>query len=483
MSQWLRLTGRTGLPRIPKWAIGVAVATPAAAAIQGALLLERYRRQHGHAPFPVSPSRGLVVVESTSFSEETPLRLLVIGDSLAAGVGTSQSGTPVLPESIAKGLSGASGGRAVHWTCIGTPGASASQIVQDIGTYEEPPASVLELKWIELQVTKRRAQEWWEHRKNQSEETRDEVKENKPDNRVKQWWSRVRKDVEELKDVLHVDQEEVALQRRLTRRKSILDPDMVAQYDIAVVLTGINDLKDTFLPFMMRGENASSTAETEPTGLKERLVGIIHALQSKMKLDLSKERDKDSSSMATSPHREQPPDSHRGPLVVFPAMPSSPLPLTHYPPLSWFLVPLIRMMDHNKKLLAQRFPGLVLYVDPPSSEDFRDIEAGKGELYASRRAEKVLLQVTDVTQRAQEKVKQLMSQHYENDSEEEVEEEDKPLVYSQNCREHQLIESKDTPGSTLLAADGIHPNDAGYDYWGRHIAAAIVKEWNKDNAR
>jgi lysophospholipase L1-like esterase len=98
--------------------------------------------------------------------------------------------------------------------------------------------------------------------------------------------------------------------------------------------------------------------------------------------------------------------------------------------------------------------------------------------------EEVLLQLTNVTQRAQEKVKELMDQHYKSKSAAEdaakESEQDRPLVYSQSCREHQLIETQHTPGSTLIAEDRIHPNDAGYDFWGRHIAAAIVREWNED---
>lgn len=37
-------------------------------------------------------------------ANENPLRLFVVGDSLAVGVGTSKSGTPILPESIARHL-------------------------------------------------------------------------------------------------------------------------------------------------------------------------------------------------------------------------------------------------------------------------------------------------------------------------------------------------------------------------------------------
>ena len=31
----------------------------------------------------------------------------------------------------------------------------------------------------------------------------------------------------------------------------------------------------------------------------------------------------------------------------------------------------------------------------------------------------------------------------------------------------------------MVAADGIHPNDDGYDMWGRHIANSILQEWEK----
>jgi hypothetical protein len=348
--------------------------------------------------------------------------------------------------------------------------------VHDLGAYEETP-SLLELRHAEWQARKKKAQDWWEHRKRVREEQEDEK------NRVKRWWSRLRKDVDELKDVLHVDKEQVVLQSRLTRRKTTLDPGLKAQYDIAVVLTGLNDLKDTFLPLMMMGENSSSTTSVEDKhgSLKDALVRIIHALQSKMKLDLPNDDPEDASNIATSPTTSA---HHSGPLVVFPAIPASPLPLTQYPPLSWFLIPLLKMMDNNKKLLAERFPGLVLFVDSPSPSEFRDIEAGRGELHASRRAENVLLQLTNVTQRAQEKVKELMDQHYKSSTKIEDdganEEDNRPLVYEQSCREHQLVESKNTPGATLLAEDRIHPNDEGYDFWGRHIAAAIVREWDKN---
>jgi lysophospholipase L1-like esterase len=31
----------------------------------------------------------------------------------------------------------------------------------------------------------------------------------------------------------------------------------------------------------------------------------------------------------------------------------------------------------------------------------------------------------------------------------------------------------------MVAVDGVHPNDAGYEMWGRYIAAIIAKEWKE----
>lgn len=169
--------------------VGIVVSVPILAAAQGAYFLINFRRNHGDAPYPHSPSRGIVIVspyDSTdvigdqqhgfssshhiktqaskilsdknhledvkrntrylhdkwlslwknkkllnftrdkSYKENNdpqiqPFRIFVVGDSLAAGVG-STSGTPILPEAIARSLSKALGGQPVHWTCHGTPG-------------------------------------------------------------------------------------------------------------------------------------------------------------------------------------------------------------------------------------------------------------------------------------------------------------------------------------------------------------------------
>jgi len=78
--------------------------------------------------------------------EKPPLRILVMGDSIASGVGVTKSCTPVLPETVAKVVSKKMGGRPVFWTSLAEAGVSTSWIVKQVENHitttapmEEPP--------------------------------------------------------------------------------------------------------------------------------------------------------------------------------------------------------------------------------------------------------------------------------------------------------------------------------------------------------
>jgi lysophospholipase L1-like esterase len=470
---------RRRLRSAPKWIVGVAIATPSLAMLQGVLMLREFRAHHSDAPMPVSPSRGIVVVKSEvpQGQQQQPLRLLVIGDSLAAGVGVSKHGTPILPESIAKALSQYLGGRAVRWTCVGRPGASASQIVHDIFSLQREP-NLLETKLLEWQITKRRAEEWLEDRKMKKVDDNDDFSEAADNHGLPRWWSNVQRDIESFRSHVLRKSDPRIVHELLKNRQSSLKARRMSnvdsnEYDIAVVLTGLNDLKDMCLPFMTRGANSGTTDEAREQasndGIKGELMRVLSALKERMRLP--------DTIYDTTNIKEQ------GPLVVFPALPTSPMPLCHRAPLSWFVVPLLEMIDNHKKRLAESFPNLVLFVEPPSLESLEDMEAGRGPIFNSRKAEQVLLEMTDVTKKAKEKVEALMRKHYQqltNDME--IGKEETPDVYHQGCHDHlPASASNPTPGSTLMAVDNVHPNDEGYDFWGRHIAAAIVAEWGTKN--
>ena len=362
------------------------VSTPLIAILQGTRVLYEYRNKHHDAPRPVMPARGVAVaIERASpkqpllasqqasnntnnntlmLNTQRPLQLLVVGDSLAAGVGISKSGTPVLPESIARALSKASGGRPVYWTCVGTPGVSASQIVQDIDQIKPYTPGRLEMflkewqakrkKWQERQALKRRLTEVQDL--DEDEETPSKAEKKKPKNYIKEWWKLIllsrqekkmpkqiqevtrnmfqewwsqvtnrfkaevidiKENLNEMKEIVQappdtvLDQQQEAenktalssrevshelVQKGNLFRRDAVNPEVVAQYDIAVVLFGLNDLKDAFMPHMTSGTNSSLKEGTDRVGggLHNQLQGVLHALEDKMgEMDLKTDHSKD----------------------------------------------------------------------------------------------------------------------------------------------------------------------------------------------
>ncbi|OEU21195.1 hypothetical protein FRACYDRAFT_216733 [Fragilariopsis cylindrus CCMP1102] len=59
-------------------------------------------------------------------------------------------------------------------------------------------------------------------------------------------------------------------------------------------------------------------------------------------------------------------------------------------------------------------------------------------------------------------------------------------IDDENCilhnTESSLYSDKNSKGSDLVSVDRLHPNDEGYELWGRHIAAAIIEHWNKSSS-
>jgi hypothetical protein len=539
-----------------QWSLGIFVATPMIAILQGTYHLSEYRTNYSDAPRPVMPARGVAVAVERGFrpkalSSETPLRLLVVGDSLAAGVGMSKSGTPVLPESIARALSKAYEGRPVYWTCVGTPGVSASQIVQDIHEIEPRQPGRLERlfrewkgkrrKWQERQELRRRLTEleetsgddkvdepnrnylkdWWETiRKDPAERNPKRVRET-TSRLLQEWWmqvttrlrltrERVQEDLTEIKEIVQNptedenDRPDDLIHKGNAFRRDSLDPEMAAEYDIAVVLTGLNDLKDAFMPHMAKGATSSLKDGTERIvgGLRIQLRSIVDALETKM--DLADENEstteKESSQMETNAL-----ETLRRPLVVVPELPIAPLKLFHLAPLCWFLIPLFRAMENNKKFLSASFPEYVVFIPQPNLKWWSDVEAGLGPIRENIRSERLLLQTTDVTQNSRERIQELMRQFYypDDDLDDDLDDSSSHIQSNIGSRDpktqhrnehhphhphhhsdHHIVPKDRSKGkrgtqkgngSSYVAMDKMHPNDEGYELWGRHIAAAILQ--------
>ena len=551
------------------------------------------RRRHLLLPYKpnILPTGNRAFLETNAAHNAPPLRILVIGDSLAAGVGVTHSSTPVLPESIARTLSQRLGGRPVYWTCVGTPGASTARIVHDIESYKEtllvrqptiPPAVLLTESWMQSlqkqwrkQVARRdRLQQWWrsvvdpgsksdEKRKGEdnnqlqnNEEASPPTNGGRPRHRIVRWWKRLQGHVQTFQhawmgDLSETDsnhQNDASTQtkeddsseddrplservdpfqlwqkwrQQLQRRSSLRNPEIVGQFDVAIVLTGLNDLKEATLPFMFQGRHAKyirdkddETSSSSSDSLRSELERVLQALQQRMALVLDRHPGSNDNKIANETTDDagytlddddknvekelqeslrknkerialQKNYTRRRPLVVFPALPVSPLPIFNSQPLRWFILPLFRRVDNYKREVAKRFPGEVLFVDAPTEDIFAEVEKGTGTLWDDRRGERLLLRLTDIQQKARMHVESIMSEYYEKWANRQRIKDDSSHYNEQTPEEaHHAtqLQPYHRPGSSLISVDGIHPNDDGYEFWGRHIALAIIKEWeSQDN--
>ena len=549
--------------------VGLSIATPVIAVFQGQYLLAEFRKNHQDAPFPDMPCSGVVVVlpqndegarkrqrniaipkkrasstnsnvsptsASSWFSsfallreqkDPDPLRLLVVGDSLAAGVGVTKSGTPVLPEAIAKSLSSALGGRAVYWTCMGEPGLSSPQIVKELLLAEEDNSEEDEER--EPIDVMDELQDWWHQRRQQQQkrenennlEEIDDTKENIPESakKIRSLWRKSKKDFQEIKEKIRWKELGDSVKARIDlskkmrdpiilplRRRNTVVPDLVAQYDVAVVITGFNDLKNLIFP--LPEDPNESQEQFEKSGkddglssdawFERDLFSIMSALRSKMRnyKDETQGTSMDSPSLksegqctldnsvaeqtankpnaiSNDPAMSAPSRRHH-PMVVFPA---APLFAEKVYPLSFFADPIIALMESQKKRLAEKYPAPVLFLEGPRNNVISDYLNRRGPLWEATSKEEVLFELTNKARL--EHLEKLMKEYYKTwtvDVEEEV------PAYSYD------VFGPDIQGplqkiirSPLISPDNVHPSDEGYELWGRHIADEIIKEWDRDD--
>jgi hypothetical protein len=189
----------------------------------------------------------------------------------------------------------------------------------------------------------------------------------------------------------------------------------------------LNDIKDSFLPFLMSHQRRKRLAEmntqTGEDGLIGELLRIIDALKSRMHIPSSadttnkpttncetiKSQAHCSNVVLDKPSGTSETGRNDYALVVFPALPIEITTLCHTFPLAWFLSPIMKKMDQNKKVISEMLPGLVLFVDTPQTADVIDAEIRHGSDCSK---ERVLLTITDASLTAQNKIKGLMADYY-----------------------------------------------------------------------
>ena len=429
---------------------------------QGTVLIFSYRSSFGDSPLPKTPAHGVVFVDQQDATQrqpdqqlgtqcnctctggqrwrrgalsenekyrldqamlQEPLRLLVIGDSLALGVGITSSCTAIMPEVIAKTLS-KSLQRPIFWTSHGSPGASTGWIVRELqqgvqNGYQAP---------------------------------------------------KVKPDPYQIAEITDSSSEDLSMDKN-SAGGSVEDPDDCCQwrnrlnefrtadlngpYDVVVIITGANDVKGALFPILVQGDESKFLQDAQKRGFSlmielERVLKYIRPRMSK------------SSS----------------PLVVFPAMPTALLPIFRKPPIRWLAVPVMGIMENQKKDLALKHKDC-LFLEAPTLDLSIDFEAQKGLYWEQRIREDTLLALRDVTSHECESICREMKIYGEKKRDMPLYPKGSTSSSQANIPEPPLCDRKGhETGSKIVFIDKVHPSDEGYDLWGRHIARGILQHWH-----
>ena len=232
-------------------------------------------------------------------------------------------------------------------------------------------------------------------------------------------------------------------------RSSIWD----GPYDIVVIMTGANDLKSAFFPFLVCKEESKFREDAQQRGgsLTIELERILKTVRPRMNSTSSK------------------------PLVVFPGMPTTLLPIFRQAPAQWLAVPVMGIMESKKVLLAEKHQDCI-FIEAPTLDRSEDFEAQRGDYWDQRIREDTLIALRDVTRKECESKCQEM-QNYERQKGRYIPLHTTKETTQANVPDPPLCDRKGhKSGSKIVFADSVHPNDEGYDFWGRHLANGILQQ-------
>uniref|UniRef100_A0A7S4MVR8 SGNH hydrolase-type esterase domain-containing protein n=1 Tax=Odontella aurita TaxID=265563 RepID=A0A7S4MVR8_9STRA len=388
-----------------------------------------WKRKIPKAPAPISKgeseAHSLTSTEDDlKFDPRPPLRVLVLGDSLAFGIGQCRNATPVMPESLARSLSRQMDGRTVCWTCQGKPGLTAAQLVKEIEVWTEMERAA------DADTTAAAA-------KNPS-------------------FARLRS-------------------RLLASHGPGFDPSNCGPFDLVVIAIGMGDLKGTALPFLRVSDHENHGDQPTAGTFRGDLERILEQLGEKGLIRRCGEGAKDS------------------PMVMFPALPARPPPIFRRPPLKWFVLPLVKYIDSDKEELAAKLSpngvgsamgsGIsVAFAPEPTDRMFLDWEDGIGKLWREAKGEAVAVSVGDMEPAERKQLEGDMRAHWGRQPNDEDDvfsfASAGSLEGSSSVSSGVLKALKEYirhPGAMVVSTDDLHPNDEGYDFWGRCIAQEVER--------
>lgn len=450
--------------------------------------------------------------------EYPPLRLLVVGDSIARGVG-SQSCLPIFPQSLAAILSKALKGRPVFWTSMGEPGATTQMLAEQI-------------------EMKRHVSRDHEGEFPFEQEWRGIGRTNFPDAKGET--------IQETQDMAviapqslttgppsfhdSIDNRKQWIQK-LQYHKTLHHALPYGDYDVVILLTGANDVKKSLTPqFILQDEITGDIGKLDDGRGEHKelddLQKIFSALGHQMKAGLKQSYEKakakaedsiekvkvkagmkvpeenevtdeywdhdiasSSTSLASSfqtdedEHEVEQRRSNTGytnedglkdqskcqqldvdlPLLVMPSFPVRHVPLRlQMDKLSGRVALLLsKLMEANKKRVADQYFDSVFVADELNPEMFSDFRDKKGEIFHALTDETdIILSLNDVDTDQCAAIEEEMRQFYSK---------------------HAPVDPK-FPAGYAFSPDHVHPNDFGYDVFARFMGTVIAKRWEKKNS-
>lgn len=422
---------------------------------RGSLLLLEYRKFFGNrAPITLSPIHGVVsaFVSSTeqapscasemlfhdleyqfktyhsdlpSEASEKPLRILIVGDSTARGVGIQESCHPIMPEVLATVLSRHFSGRPVYWSAVGEPGATIKMIAQQIEKTKRTSDSPSMEEFHGLHGTAAFDSAYNREPESNATTTSCWADENGYTPDQQQW-------VE-----------------RLEYHEKLYHANEFSGYDYIVALSGVNEVKRIIIPFLVQESDGFDALPTNglssERGFKADLNLFIHKLKEVANDHRAGQDDEGTIFAGTVPH------------IIFPGMPVKHAPARMGSVLRWIGIQSCKILDDLKKVAEAEDPEHVFAAPIVSDQDTLDFIQHKGILADAINAEEdVKLRLVHVNGKV---CRDLIT--------------DMTTFYSEN-------QASVEPGKNMLelfSPDAVHPNDFGYDYFGRYLGLMIIEKW------
>jgi len=472
--------------------IGIAIGIFVAGIGQGAAAVLNFRKNYANAPVPKVPCHGVVLNNQTTKraaliangQDESPLRLLVIGDSLAVGVGQTIACTPVLPETIANVVSSTIK-RPVFWTCWGETGASTpfilkmmnqpnTQALPDFRAAMERCTTTNMIEDDETPVQDFIAQGTYVSKSLSSSPIGD-------DSVLQKWQERLYK-------------------YRKSFNELYADADAWEPFDIIILITGANDLKSFFFPFLLAKEERDSELRDQvelqgASGLVGDIDLFINTITEKMERGWNKtleniqasaaevsealQRDGFDDSIKSFIYELDPFDGSRNdtltatsnanitteidqsfvcsssdmssmkthqsnttqglsPLFVLPAMPIRSVPGFAKPPLSWLARPVFDGLNRKKQEYASS-EGHIIFVDEPKPLRIQD-KSAKDLIWDEKRDGSIFLSVQSILPSECGSIRNRMQNFYKT------------------TRDTKIDQDKASP---FVSPDTIHPTESG----------------------